>query len=77
MKHERVIHHDLYPREALAQARSAFRDYCTIRITPLPGNAAQIAIQVDERCGQNERDVVLEFLNYILDCAAELHLQRE
>ncbi len=71
----RNIYHDLYPRQAIAEAREAFRDYCTLEIRPLPGNAACIGIRILSDHESDGRQIVLEFLNYALDRSMELQLK--
>lgn len=73
----RVIDHALYPRKAISDARIAYKDYCSVRAEPLPGDCARLTISVLPAHADNGREVLLSFLNYALDKAAELHLQAE
>jgi hypothetical protein len=71
----RVIDHSIYPRKAISEARSAYKEYCSVRVEPLPNNKAQLTISVSTDEGQSAREVSLSFLNFALDKASEQHLQ--
>lgn len=75
MRVTRHIDHDLYPRKAITEARAAFREYCTLQITPAPSNSARIEINVAVEHEEQAREIVLEFLNYALDKAVEMKLR--
>lgn len=70
----RVIDHTLYPRQALAEARTAYREYCSVRVEPLDSNRAQVTISVLPAHADNHREVALSFLNFALDKALEIQL---
>jgi len=74
---ERLIDHSLYPRTALADARHAYRDYCTVSISPIDGEHTRVLIAVKPTSAHQVREVVLGFLNYLLDCSAEIHLDSD
>lgn len=71
----RVIDHGIYPRKALSEARAAYKDYCAVRVEPLPGDCARLTITVLPKHADDGREVVLSFLNFALDKSAEIHLQ--
>jgi len=71
----RVIDHGIYPRKAVNEARTAYLDYCTVRVEPLPGDCARLTISVLPKHAADSREVVLSFLNYALDKSAEVHLR--
>jgi hypothetical protein len=73
----KTIDHTLYPRKALAEARQAYRDYCTLTISPLTNDRAQVSIFVKDAYENDCRQVVLDFLNYMLDRSAQIHLEEE
>lgn len=77
MKVTRVIDSTLYPRKAIADARQAFREYCSVQQKPLDGNAVEVSVTVDARHAADWQRVVLEFFNYALDRSAQLHFQTE
>ena len=71
----RLIDHGIYPRKAISEARAAYKDYCAVRVEPLPGDRARLTISVLPNHASDSREVVLNFLNYALDKSAEVHLQ--
>ena len=71
----RRISHDLYPRRAVSETRQAYRAYCTARVSPLAGNAIELALEVVPEQKNREREVVLGFFNYLLDRSAQLLLE--
>jgi hypothetical protein len=71
----RVIDHGIYPRKAIGEARAAYKDYCAVRVEPLPSDSACLTISVLPKHAPESREVVLSFLNYALDKSAEIHLQ--
>ena len=71
----RVIDHAIYPRKAIGEARSAYKDFCSIRVEPLASDCARLTITVLPKHAADGREVVLSFLNYALDKSAEIHLQ--
>lgn len=71
----RVVDHSIYPRKAISEAREAYRDYCKIQVMPLPANCAKLVITVVSEHENEAREIVLSFLNYALDKAAEIYLQ--
>lgn len=75
MQVTRTIDHRLYPRKALTDARQAYRDYCTLSMSPRSAEQAQIVITVRPEYEDRGREVVLEFLNYLLDRAAQIRLE--
>ena len=70
----RLIDHLLYPRQALSEARTAYKDYCSVRVEPMPGNKASVTIEVLHEHSPNEREGALSFMNFALDKALELQL---
>lgn len=72
---EKIIDHSLYPRQALADARHAYKDYCTLKITPLDHGRAVVQIEIKPYYATNGRQIALEFLNYMLDRAVQLQLE--
>jgi len=73
----KTIDHSLYPRKALAEARQVYRDYCTLNIVPLTNDRAQVTIVVNDKYEDDCRQVVLDFLNYMLDRSAQILLEED
>jgi hypothetical protein len=74
MEITRILDHGIYPRKAVTEARQAFRDHCTFQVSPLGGERVRLSISVKAAHTQNAREVMLEFLNYVLDRAAQIYL---
>ena len=70
----RIIDHAIYPRQALSEARVAYKDYCIVRVEPASGNKARLSIEVSSSHLNNKREVVLNFMNFMLDKALEIQL---
>jgi hypothetical protein len=70
----RLIDHALYPRLAVSEARTAYKDYCSVRVEPMTANQARLAIDVLPPHMDKEREVILSFMNFALDKALELQL---
>ena len=71
----KVVDHNIYPRKAISEAREAYKDYCKVQVTPMSDNCAKLLISVVPAHEKEGRKVVLSFLNYALDKAAEINLQ--
>jgi len=71
----RIVDHAIYPRKAIGEARIAYKGHCSVTVEPLPRDRAQIRISVLPKYEADGREVVLSFLNYALDKAAELQIR--
>ena len=71
MEIERLIDHRIYPRKALTEARQAYKDFCQFRVTPITSDRVRLSISVLPAHQDASREVVLSFLNFALDKAAE------
>lgn len=76
MEFTRQVNNAVYSRKALAAARDAYANYCTIRATPGAG-LVSITVSVKDDYAQDSRRVILEFWNYFLDTACQQHLESE
>ena len=68
----RVISNDIYARKAIAEAQSAFSNYCKVKASPVKTGNAELTFQVKEEHLNNSREIILEFLNYALDRSVQL-----
>jgi hypothetical protein len=73
---ERVIDCDLYPPEALADAQSAFAAYCDLRLVPIDAARWRATVEVPADDPAAAREIALSCLNYALDRAAQILLDR-
>ncbi len=70
----RVVDHAIYPRQAISEARTAYKEYCSVSVAPMEGNRARLTIDVLPAHRDTEREVILSFMNFALDKALELQL---
>ena len=77
MQLTRRIDNTLYSRKALADAREAYREYCTVRAAAMPDVLVEIAVQPHGQYESNARQIILEFWNFFLDTACEQRLEAE
>jgi hypothetical protein len=70
----RIIDHALYSRQAVSEARTAYKDYCVVRVEPMAANKANLTIDVLPAHSDKKREVILSFMNFALDKALELQL---
>jgi hypothetical protein len=66
----------IYPRECLEQAIAAYSAFCSVEVATHPLAACEIEISTLKSEGEqhDEKGVVNEFLNYLLDLSLERHL---
>lgn len=77
MQLTRRIDSTLYSRKALASARDAYREYCSVRAAPLQDGLVEIVVQPHRQYDSDARQIILEFWNFFLDTACEQHLEAE
>jgi len=77
MQITRIIDRRLYPRRAISEARQAYRDFISLTISQIEPDQDEAIITVNPEHDQQGGKVVLEFLNYLLDRSAEIHLEAE
>jgi hypothetical protein len=73
---ERDINHALYPGQAIAEARQAFREHCEVQVVPLGSTRARIRLKVRPQHADNAREIFLSFLNFALDRSAQIHFDQ-
>lgn len=71
----RRIDNALYSRKALADAREAYAQYCSVRAAPRSDGLVDITVEVKAEYTQESRQVTLEFWNYFLDIACQQRLE--
>ena len=75
MAYTRSIDNALYSRKALADARSAYAEYCTVRGTPRPDGLVDVTVEVKAGYSDDKRQVILEFWNFFLDTVCQQRLE--
>lgn len=71
--HCRILDNNLYPKRAVADARTAYRDYCDVRVTQ--DNAfLTLTIQVKSKYQKDGHQIILEFWNYLLDISCQMKI---
>jgi len=73
----RIIDRRLYPRKVILEARQAYEDFLSIIISPSGSHQDKMVITVKREHEAQRREVVLEFLNYLLARSAETHFEAE
>ena len=71
----RCINNALYSRKALADARSAYTQYCVVRVSPCSDGLVAITVEVKADHAKDTRQVTLEFWNFFLDTACQQRLE--
>ena len=73
----RTIDNNVYPRKALAEARDAFKNHCTVKISPITSREIIVTIFVDSvLTADDARQIILEFWNYALDRACQIYVEQ-
>ena len=76
MEFTRYIDNVIYSRKALADAREAYNQYCTIRATPGAGGEIAVTVLLKGEFKDHEaRQVILEFWNFFLDSSCKHKLE--
>ena len=75
MEFTRNIDNKIYSRKALAEAREAYGNYCTIRATPAEGGGVSVTVQLKPEYRNEARQVILEFWNFFLDSSCKHKLE--
>lgn len=75
MEFTRHIDNAIYSRKALAAARDAYRNHCSVQVIPGPEGTVDVTVSVKEDYRDQAREVILEFWNYFLDTACQQHLE--
>lgn len=77
MQLTRRIDNTLYSRKALADAREAYREYCSVRVAVTPDGFVEITVHPHRQYESDFRQIILEFWNFFLDTACEQRLEAE
>ena len=75
MQYTRHIDNGIYSRKALAEAREAYGEYCTIRATPSTSGDVAVTLQLKPEYTNEARQVILEFWNFFLDSSCKHKLE--
>jgi hypothetical protein len=75
MRIVRSIDNAHYPRIALAKAREAYREYCSVKLVPLEVGLIEVTVEVKLAYLAESRQIILEFWNFCLDTACEMRMQ--
>jgi hypothetical protein len=72
----RLLDNAFYPRKAVAKARESYREYCMVNAVPTGEGQVALTVTVFPEHTKNAREVLLEFWNFLLDTACEIHMER-
>jgi hypothetical protein len=71
----RTVSSDLYSRQAIVSAQSAFRDHCKVTIQPSGGGHVAVSVKPIGEAAADPRQALLEFWNFVLDTEAQRRLE--
>lgn len=71
------ISNDIYPKRIVSEAKMAFKDYALFEVSLKDSGTICLKIVPLEKYAGDEREIVLSFLNYMLDLSANYHLKKE
>ncbi len=72
MSTTRVVNNYIYPRKAVIEAREAYKSYCNVTLRPLSSGNVELTLDAKKDYIDSDREVVLGFLNYMLDKSVEI-----
>jgi hypothetical protein len=64
----------LYPRKAIVETQQAFAQHCRVSLATRPGGRIAVTVAPLSADAAESRATVLEFWNYCLARACEMHL---
>ena len=73
-EYHRVVSTDIYSRQAIVSAQSAFRQHCKVTIQPSGSGQVLVAVKPIGESSADPRQAVLEFWNFVLDTEAQRRL---
>ena len=73
-EYRRVVSTEIYSRQAIVSAQSAFRQHCKVIIQPSGPGQVAVAVKPIGEAAADPRQAVLEFWNFVLDTEAQRRL---
>ena len=67
----REISNLIYSKRDLAEARQAFAKFLDVKVVPVSYGRVSLSVGVLAAFQNQEREIVLEFFNYLLDAAIQ------
>ncbi len=71
----RIIDNSLYPKRLVSETRNAFKQHCLIQAEAIQNNRVKLYFEIINT-QYSESDIVLEFMNYLLELTAMLEMER-
>lgn len=71
------VSNDIYPKQVILEARTAFSEYANFSVAPKDVGVVTLTIMPMKKFEDDSKDIALSFMNYALDLAAKFHLERE
>jgi hypothetical protein len=71
------IFHDLYPKRCLNEAILAYREFCKINELRSSETSTIISLIPKKSSVHNQKTIIHEFLNYLLDLSAKAVVRKE
>ena len=75
VRQTRLLDNTLYPRKAFAKARESYQQYCLVNAVPTAEGQVAVTVSVLPEHANDAREVLLEFWNFLLDTACEMHME--
>ena len=70
----KIIDNSIYSKPALSETRQAFKEYCSVNAVPIANQQVKLLININDKYQDNKREIVLEFMNFLLDLSAQKHI---
>lgn len=74
-EYRRVISIEIYSRQALAAAQTAFRQHCKVTIQPSGQSQVAVAVKPIGEAAADPGQALMEFWNFALDTEAQRRLE--
>ena len=71
-----AIDNDIYPKVAVIATKEAFKDYLRVKVIPSDRGSVKVEVEVLPQYLSEEREIQLEFFNYLLDYTIQLLFER-
>lgn len=71
------ISNDFYAKAAVLEAKSKFSQYLRLELKPQSNGLVTTVFRVPEKYAGDEREIILECLNYMLDRTIQIMLEKE
>lgn len=67
----KTIDNRIYSKKSVLETKKAFEKFCTVHAAPEDANRVKLRIITNGLSDQDHKQVVLEFMNYLLDLSVD------